>query len=432
VQRYLKVDKVDFLLAFPSDIIRFIETHQDVNPNFPPAAGRTPLARVRTYLAEYRTLLAWYRTFLAKGRTGLAFMRTGFSFISIALVLIRIFGIGYLTVFEALILFAGATMAVDGFMWYLPTRKIIKKRLHYAPTEPTFGSTFLELANGGLYPTFNRVGPINGAEALRSRWNRLTPVMRRRFFAIDRTDLADERTILGYYRTIMAQARTGLAFTRTGVGFVGLGTALLRQYSLGWWTFFDAALLFVGAAMMIEGFHWYIPGRRASQKSDESVHRMRIKTSVRDFMFPPVYRSPSGDDLPSSFFTGDSHAPGIWGTTGLALERTLLADRRNVKARLRTIMARSRTGLAFIRTGTSVFTVGLGLLVYFGVANLFFAIFNIILVLAGLALIADGYYWHLPAERMKKEFPYCFNEMEIAFPNYARPSFTWKKVVFRP
>jgi hypothetical protein len=70
--------------------------------------------------------------------------------------------------------------------------------------------------------------------------------------------------------------------------------------------------------------------------------------------------------------------------------------------------------------------------VYFGATNLLFAVFNIILVLAGLALIVDGYYWHIPAERMKKEFPYCFSNMEIAFPVYARPLSHWKKVVFRP
>lgn len=87
IKRTLKVDKIKFLIALPADLIRIIENNQDLNPNFPPSAGRTPLAKVRTFLAERRSLYACRRTSLAKGRTGLAFLRTGISFIAIALTL---------------------------------------------------------------------------------------------------------------------------------------------------------------------------------------------------------------------------------------------------------------------------------------------------------------------------------------------------------
>ena len=103
IQKTLHVDTIDIKVALPADLIRIIEHNQDLNPGFPPAAGRTPLAKVRTYLADRRSMLSYYRTALAKGRTGLAFMRTGLSFITIALVLFRIFGLGYLALFDVLL-----------------------------------------------------------------------------------------------------------------------------------------------------------------------------------------------------------------------------------------------------------------------------------------------------------------------------------------
>ncbi|MEJ2314020.1 MAG: DUF202 domain-containing protein [Nitrospirota bacterium] len=125
-----------------------------------------------------------------------------------------------------------------------------------------------------------------------------------------------------------------------------------------------------------------------------------------------------------------SHKPGIWATTGLALERTILADRRNVMARLRTVMARARTAMAFIRTGLSIGAVGTGLLVYFGVGNFTWAVFEILLIIAGLLLIADGLFWYVPAEKLKCQLPYCFGDMEIFMPDYRVPARQWKKVVF--
>jgi len=125
-----------------------------------------------------------------------------------------------------------------------------------------------------------------------------------------------------------------------------------------------------------------------------------------------------------------SQSPGIWATTGLALERTVLAERRNVMARLRTVMARSRTGLSFIRTGMSISAIGAGLLVTFGTSSPAWAALYLALVLTGGLFIADGLYWHLPAERMRREFPYCYCDVEITDPDYGKPSRTWATVVF--
>jgi uncharacterized membrane protein YidH (DUF202 family) len=271
---------------------------------------------------------------------------------------------------------------------------------------------------------------VEGAERLRAGWNRLTTVMKRRFLAIDRTDFAEERTILSYYRTIMARARTGLAFTRTGIAFIGLGVALLRQFPAGAWTILDAGFILWGLAMTVEGFHWYFPGRLAGQAGLKTIERKEKQHTLWDFMFRPFHQRVSIDDLPPTLALQESHEPGIWGTTGLALERTLIADRRNVKARLRTIMSRSRTGMAFIRTGTAVFSVGMGLLVYFGLSNMAWTVFDLVLLLIGLALVADGFYWHIPAERTKEQFPYCFGDMAIVMPEYAKPAVYWQEVIF--
>jgi uncharacterized membrane protein YidH (DUF202 family) len=373
--------------------------------------------------------MACVRTSLAKGRTGLAFLRTGISFIAISVVLFRIFGSGYLMVPEALLLVAGIIMTVDGMMWYVPARKEAKSPLDCSETGSDWGSTVLTVSHPGDAPIFIRMAPVQGAAELRAGWSSLSPVMRRRFLASDRTDFAEERTIFACFRTKMARARTGLAFTRTGVAFAGLGIALLRQFHAGPWRLFDYGLITVGLLMAIEGFYWYMPGRRAGREGHESVRQTHHRKTIWDFAFPPVINQPSpGQMCPPP--VKPTHAPGIWATTGVALERTVLADRRNVMARLRTVMARSRTGLAFIRTGMSISAVGMGLLAYFGLANAPWSVFNALLVTTGLALIADGLYWHLPAEKIKQQYPYCFGEMEIMIPDYGRPVRTWQRTVF--
>ncbi|MGB9712736.1 MAG: DUF202 domain-containing protein [Dissulfurimicrobium sp.] len=430
IKKTLKVEKIEPMIALPSDIIRIIENSFDVNPGFPQTAGRTPLAKVRTFLADRRSFLSCYRTSLARGRTGLAFLRTGISFIVISLTLLRIFGIRPLLIIEAPLLITGCAMIIDGLKWHLPAHNIGRKMLYCSATEPTWGTTLLEVSNPGDNPIFTRTAPIKGADRLRAAWRNLSPVMRRRFLASDRTDMAEERTVLACYRTIMARARTGLAFARTGIAFTGLGIALFRQFHVGPWTAFDLALIFTGVIMAIEGFYWYLPGRQAGVEGFESVKKAGGKTTIWDFVFPlPVFKHTDTEYAPIPPVK-PSYSPGIWATTGLALERTLLADRRGVMARLRTIMARSRTGLAFIRTGMSVASVGLGLMVYFGINSIAWSMLNLALIIIGLISIADGLYWYLPAEKIKKMFPYCFGGMEITIPDYGTPARFWKKIVF--
>lgn len=431
VRDTLGVEAVTFLVALPSDLVRIIENNQDLNPRFPPSAGRTPLAKVRTFLAERRSLFSCRRTAFAKARTGLAFLRTGLSFIAIAVVLYRMFGIGYLSAVEGLLFATGLIMAVDGLIWYVPGRKGGKESRGCVSTESAYGSSVLTVTNSGNDPSFVRSGPVEGAGSLRGNWNDLSPVMRRRFLASDRTDMAEERTTLACYRTRMARARTGLGFARTGIAFIGLGIGLLRQFLWGPWAAFDIALLVTGVGMTVEGLYWYVPGRRAGAESADLASRNDDPESVWGSVFPHLHNGTE----PDSHHVGalpvrSSHAPGIWATTGLALERTLLAERRNVMARLRTTMSRARTGMAFIRTGMSISAVGAGLLVYFGTGNIAWSVAEGLTVVAGLAVIADGLYWYLPAEKIKKQFPYCFGGMEIVVPDYGRATRTWRKVVF--
>lgn len=431
IKKTLGVSRIDFQVALPADLVRIIENSLDLNPGFPAAAGRTPLAKVRTFLADRRSLFACNRTSLAYGRTGLAFLRTGISFITIAAVLFRVFGPGYLSVPEALLLVAGMAISVDGLRWYLRARRAGRRLSECEPTESTWGTTVLEVSNPGNDPVFKRTGSVKGAGELRAGWEYLSPVMRRRYLAADRTDMAEERTTLACYRTVMARARTGLAFTRTGVAFMGLGIALIRQFSAGPWAIFDSVLIITGITMTLEGFYWYLPGRHAGTEGLEAVRKIETKPRIWDFVFPPVHKVSGEGRLNKGHLPVRlSFAPGIWATTGLALERTVLADRRNVMARLRTVMARSRTGMAFIRTGMGISAIGFGLLVYFGTADLPWMIVDLLLIAAGLLFVADGLYWHIPSEKIRQQFPYCFGDMEMDIPDYGRPVRSWGKVIF--
>jgi uncharacterized membrane protein YidH (DUF202 family) len=406
------------------------EERLDLNPGFPPSAGRTPLAKVRTYLAVLRSQLASTRTALARGRTGLSFVRTGISFVAIAAVVLKIFGGGALLPLEILLLLAGVAMVGDGARWYLQARRAARVLPAFSATEPTGGTTVLEVRTHGERPVFSRTPPVPGAAELRRSWSTLTPVMRRRFLASDRTDLAEERTMLAWYRTWMARARTGLAFTRTGVALAGLGIVLLRQFPGGPWQTGGLLLLAVAVAMAVEGLLWYLPGRRAGHEGAAAVSRNAGAGSIWDLVFPPAHRSPPGEAPAVPEALRRVSTPGIWGTTGHALERTVLAERRNVMARLRTVMARSRTGLAFVRTGLSVSAVGAGLLIYFGARSLPWTLLDAALILAGLLFILDGLCWHLPAERVRRQFPYCYADLEIPLPDYGKPAAAWPKAVF--
>ncbi len=431
IKKTLGVHQIDFIVALPSDIIRIIEHNFDVNPRFSFAGGRTPLARVRTYFAYRRSTYAHYRTLFAKGRTGLAFIRTGVSFIIIALLFLRVFGLGVFAVLEAPLFVAGIIMLYDGLKWYFPARKIAKKPIDSSCTEPSWGACVLqESMNSEGNPVFNRSGVVMGAEALRAGWENLSPVMRRRFLASDRTDMAEERTSLAGHRTKLARARTGLAFTRTGVAFIGLGVGLLREFHTSRWTILDVSLIVAGLLMSAEGFYWYLGGRRSGIDSFKSVIDAVNKENIWDRVFPLRHNRTGPKKDNASPPVRASHLPGIWATTGLALERTVLADRRCVMARLRSVMAVTRTGLAFVRTGMSITAVGAGLMVYFGEASVGWTFFNIILIVLGLVLIADGYYWAIPAKRTRAEYPYCNGDMEITLPDYGVPTNKWGTVIF--
>ncbi|MDA8163624.1 MAG: hypothetical protein M0017_01135 [Desulfobacteraceae bacterium] len=423
------VEEVAFQVTLPADLIRIFEHNQDVNPRFPPTAGRTPLARVRTYLAGRRSAYAHYRTLLAKSRTGLAFIRTGLSFITIALLFLRILGGGFLLLLEMPLLVAGIVMVYDGLKWYLPARKI-QAMPECVPTQPTNGTSVLEVYNQEATPLFKRTGEMPGAAELREGWTSLSPVMRRRYLASDRTDLAEERTVLACLRTRMAKARTGLAFTRTGLAFFSLGLGLIRQFHASSWLPFDLGLVGVGGLMAFEGFLWYFNGRQAGVVGHETVTANSAKTTVWDFFFPHKHPMPGVMKNPVHLPVRRWHAPGIWATTGVALERTVLAERRNVMARLRTVMARGRTGMAFIRTGMSILLIGIAFLVNFELGGWYWNLFAFTMIGLGLYLLLDGCVWTLPAEWQRRQYPYCFGSMEITIPFYGTPPRYWKKAVF--
>jgi uncharacterized membrane protein YidH (DUF202 family) len=433
IKKTLGAERIDFRIALPADLIRIIEHNFDVNRGFRISGGRTPLARVRTFFAYRRSTYAHYRTLFAKGRTGLAFIRTGVSFIVIALLFLRVLGAGFYLILEAPLLAAGIIMVYDGIKWYLPARRVAGKPIDATCTEPNWGTCVLDADVQAGRPVITRQEEIKGAAELRGDWENLSPVMRRRYLASDRTDMAEERTSLAGHRTKLARARTGLAFTRTGIAFTGLGIGLMRQFETGgWsaWSVFDVALIAAGVLMSAEGFYWYFGGRKSGIEGLRSVFGALNKETIWDLVFPLGHRrAASGKDRPGPPVAA-AQKPGIWATTGHALERTVLADRRGVMARLRTVMAVSRTGLAYIRTGMNITSVGAGLMAYFGVASIGWTIFNALLIVGGLALIVDGYRWMLPAERMRKEYPYCYGDMEITIPDYGRPNSEWGRVLF--
>ncbi|MBU2755152.1 hypothetical protein HFU84_09320 [Acidithiobacillus sp. CV18-2] len=433
IRSSLGVRELCFRVATPSDLVRLIENSADLNEHFPVYAGRTPLAKVRTYLAGLRTRYSAQRTQFARSRTGLALARTGLTFITIAVAFFRLFGTGDLLIFEIPLLIIGLFAIVDGLLWYFPARKESRRIKSYPPYPVPEGYTAINMVDPGGAMEFSRSAIVPGSTALRQNWDALSPVERRRFLANDRTNLAEERTILAYLRVMMAKARTGLAFARTGVAFAGVGIGFIRKFPAGPWSIFDWSLVVIGVLMLIEGFLWYGPGRRAANKALAAVAEKRDVAGLWDTIFPSLCLYAQGID-PVAEANSPQAQPGVFATTGLALERTTLADKRNTMSRLRTIMARARTGMAFIRTGFSVMTVGTGLFVYFhftGHVHVFWSIFDIALVIAGLYLIADGLHWYLPAERVKRRSRYVDNDFEIADADYSLPRSAWKRELYR-
>jgi uncharacterized membrane protein YidH (DUF202 family) len=428
----LGVAEIDFILTLPHDFSRVVEHNQDLNPGFPIEAGRTPLARVRTCLAGRRSLFAHYRTLMAKSRTGLASVRTALSLMTIALLGVRIFGVGKLVALELPLFLFGAWIALKSLRRYLPARRVKSRLPSCAGTVATGGTTVLAAENEADFSLFKRLPETPGAAALRAGWTTLTPLMRRRFLASDRTDMAEERSTLACHRTRMAKARTGLAFVRTGLAVLSLGFGLLRAFPASPWQLFDLSLMAAGVLMVLEGFFWYTKGRSAGEEGLASVEEAGKAATIWEFFFPHAQTCPA--ELSAATLQTPpvrrSHAPGVWATTGLALERTVLADRRNVMARLRTVMARSRTGMAFIRTGLSILLIGIAFLVAFPAASWAWHLLDWCLILGGTALVADGFYWTIPAERKRAELPYCFADIEIILPDYGVPSRFWQKTVF--
>jgi len=413
------------LMTDPAVVRRILDNTLDVCPGFPPEASRVDLAKVRTYLAGRRSFLAGFRTTLARGRTGLSMFRTGIAFLTVVLVLLRTFGLGLALPLEGLLLGLGVFFLADGFLWYLPARRMSHRGLP-APVpvpDPSLGNTgILSVCANQLWPGFRWLPAVPGGQALRDAWSRLSPIARRRFLAMDRTALALERTTLAELRSIMARSRTGLALGRTGIAVAGVGIAMLRQFHHGIWDIATFGLIGMGTVMSLEGLYWYLPARRAGGLSQEAMCRGRDCPSPRTLTNSPA-QAASVPDVPETGWTGGR--VGVLGTTGLALERTLLAERRNVMARLRTQMARSRTGLSFVRTGVNAVAVGLGLLAWFGTASPGWTAFNLALLAGGLVLVADGLRWHLPADRARRETALCTADFELAVPDYAVEEAGW-------
>ncbi|NOY52288.1 MAG: DUF202 domain-containing protein [Deltaproteobacteria bacterium] len=434
-RKVLGVDHIEFVLADRDNLTRIIEHNQDINHRFSPDAGRTPLARVRTYLANRRSMLSLCRTLLAKSRTHLAVVRTGCAFIAIAIVFLRIFtklpGNALLPflILEVPLLSFGIYMILAHMLKYMPARKVNDLLPSCKATTPTGGSTVLQVSDEEKSPTFQRSDVVPEADTLRRDWTRLSPVMRRRFLASDRTDFAEERTTLACFRTWMANVRTWLAFVRTGGAFVGLGSGLIRAFPNSSWFYFDLSLAGIGFLMICEGLFWYFRGYHSGKISFKSVLRMNAGETIWDTFFPHRHDDspPNRVGLPLE----KGQAPGIWATTGLALERTVLADRRNTMARLRTVMARMRTGYSFIRTGRTFFFIGATFAVYFHKSNFFWYSYEAVMMLGGLLLIVDGLLWVLPASRVRKQLPYCTADVNINIPDYGIPCCDWKKIELR-
>ena len=430
VLRTLGAESVEFLAISAADLARTIANNQDVNPGFPASANRTTLAKVRNYLADRRSLLSSRRTVFAKGRTGLAMFRTGLTFITTLLLLVRIFGLGWAAPIEAALMAAGLFLAADGLRWYLPARRLSRHTLDRALPPTVQGIAVLEVQLERFRARFSRTAPVPGAVEMREDWASLSPVMRRRFLALERTELAEERTLLAYYRTRMAMSRTGLALGRTGVALAGIGVALVRQFHTGGWDLAGWGLVSLGVLMTLEGIFWSFPGRAVGLQSVRDAERAAEARNAWDLVLPPGLDDAEGHRRRVRPTFPAPGRPGIWGSTGLALERTLLAARRNAMARLRTHMARARTGLACVRTGTNFIAVGTGLLVSFGLRNPVWTTLELVVLALGLALAGDGLAWYLPAERVRRRLPYCMTELDIALPDYTRPASEWPAGAF--
>jgi uncharacterized membrane protein YidH (DUF202 family) len=120
------------------------------------AEVRTRMSGARTGLAQSRTNLSQYRTILAKQRTELSYLRTGLTLVAIGTVFTRVFGLGFWSIIDAIILLTGITsigIAIKLFFKsFFVERKLlvqlekelaleaIKKRMEEAIQSYRFGS----------------------------------------------------------------------------------------------------------------------------------------------------------------------------------------------------------------------------------------------------------------------------------------------------
>jgi len=426
---FLCVEECDVSGCTDATMTRFMEHAQDLNPGFPVEAGRTFLARTRNFLADRRSQLASNRAFLAKGRTGLAMLRTGLALVTVSFVLSKVFGFeGLIMLPEGMLMVWGVIMVVDGLIWYAPVRRLAKRppRAPVGPGEP-FTIPIASQEEGKI--VIRRSKPVAGAAGLARDHDRLSPVMRRRFLALERTELALERTRLSFFRTLMARSRTGMALVRTGIALAGIGMAFQQRIHTGSTDMLGFGLMAAGIILIVEGFSWYFSGHKSGHLSQSEAEKAAEKSVGWDMLLPPADSGETGQRYRPMSVIRAGTSPGIWGTTGLALERTLLAERRNVMARFRTNHARSRTGMAYLRTAANFVAVGLGLLLTGPARGVGWTTLECSIIVVGLLLFADGLYWIIPARRERWQLPFCEYQMEITVPDYRKPSVEWQTFI---
>jgi len=112
-------------------------------------------------------------------------------------------------IFEAALFLDRILITIDGVNWYLSGKeRQARKWLDCATTCPTGGATVLEMLIPGIVPALHASGSVEGAGELRAKWCTLSPVMRRRFLASDRTDLSGGADDPACHRTLMARDGT--------------------------------------------------------------------------------------------------------------------------------------------------------------------------------------------------------------------------------
>ncbi len=192
-------------------------------------------------------------------------------------------------------------MAVDGFKWYLPARRVGKKLVVCGSTEPTGGTTVLEVSNPGDDPVFpeerrgRRARTSSGAGGtafLRSCGGGSWQATARTLPKNARRSRATGRSWRGRARGFRLRARgsplSGSVSPSSGSSLPGPGALRTRRLSLQ------------GSLMVAEGFYWYLPGRRAGRESSEAVKRTEHKSGIWDVVFPPRFRHDGSEPLADS------------------------------------------------------------------------------------------------------------------------------------